>query len=269
MRLGVAAVAWLERAGLLGAWHVAQWLLPVAGTIACIVVDALANTWTVATAIVLGVLVGVAGYVTACERLASASQFRVLNEAMVGHLAVLLRGYCSYDESDATQRAVFEERVRQLQQHLLNHIVHVVADATGRPIEVFSSNWCVRSDGGKTFSARAYSKNMHDRQPGLRHHLIQSDRPGASKAFVDGLICLVEDRRDASMSKYFHGNEWYVSILSIPVVIAPAGSPEVVGVLNIDCNRPGVLSKDLWETCGYLAYLIGLCEAIANEGWRG
>jgi hypothetical protein len=115
---GVRVVLWIRRAGLEGIWHVVQVLIPGLLTLVCLWVDVSGNRWSIGLAIALVVLAVMIGYGFACERFVDTATFRsrlrVLNEGVVGHLSVLLRGYCEYDETKIEERAAFQERILAL-----------------------------------------------------------------------------------------------------------------------------------------------------------
>jgi hypothetical protein len=266
---------WMERSGIGWIWRWSQGVVPVLAALACIWVDVTPSASSIASAVALTVLAGVVGLAgSAAERFAIQERHRahqrISRADMVGHLSVLLRSYCEYDESKESERAEFKEKVRGLQEQFLRQVVQVASDSASEPLLNLSANWSIKVEPDM-FATKAYDKNSHTRPTGRHKYKIAKDVPGASKAFLTGCQSLVEDCRDHKVRHHFRADSWYVSIISIPVVIYPKDAQQVVGVVNIDCNRVGVLTKDtlspICEACGYLAYLIGLCEAIAHEGW--
>ena len=208
---------WLEQAGLGRDHPLAYFSAPVMVAVSWVwfVVDATAlSTIAIAAAVVFQ---AITSYLSGADTLARRdvhqevwSRIKTLNTDTMGHMAILLRYYRERFEADPGMDAVeFRVGMTHLQQHLLRHLVDVIAEHIGlseRKYEL-SANWAMpeRDERGQWFRPRVYDRNMPDRQPfPFRRYPIEGHAVGAAQAFLTGELAFVPDTAAPEAAEPLH-----------------------------------------------------------------
>lgn len=197
---------------------------------------------------------------------------RRLNENATGHLALLLERFANRHRQasgNRTSKDAYHQELRDFQQHFLSHAVNVICWSLG--IEpstgLISANWCLRGsdDHANQFRVELYDRNMASRRPRDDDwKSIETNRPGASSAFLTANVALVPDTRDTEVAGFFPTSAPYRSILSVPVDCRG----EVIGVVNVDSKEVNLLQIDHQFLVLQVAYLVGFCEVLRQEDDR-
>lgn len=192
-----------------------------------------------------------------------------LNIDATGHLALIIEEFSKRHRLPAGQRtnkAAYHQKLRELQQHLLSHMVNLIAtEIDEKPNGVLAANWTLRGtwQGKDAFRVEAYDRNRPDRKPRNDNwKLIEEDRPGASVAFLESKISLVKDTHSIEFAAFFEEKPNYRSILSIPVDCLG----KVIGVVNVDSTKIDLLKIEHGSLVLDIVYLVGLCEVLRQEG---
>ena len=162
--------------------------------------------------------------------------------------------------------------VRKLQMGFLRLAVEVVsARYDAEAGSELAASWVVPVDGAEpTFETVAHDQERENRSPGKRR-AIEASIPGASAAFLTGMIQVVDDTRAESVRSFFEDQPSYRTIVSIPAYVLNIRSGaiykdrEVTGVLNLDCTKAGVLDAKAAEYVTDFAYMLALSERLASE----
>lgn len=267
---------WLEQAGLGRDHPLAYFSAPIMVAVSWVwfVVDAnMLSTIAIAGAVVFQ---AVTSYLSGADTLARRdvhqevwNRIKTLNTDTMGHMAILLRYYRERFEADPGMDAVeFRVGMTHLQQHLLRHLVDVIAEHIGlseRKYEL-SANWAMpeRDERGQWFRPRVYDRNMPDRQPfPFRRYPIEGHAVGAAQAFLTGELAFVPDTAAPEAAEHFRANAPYRCTLAFPV----NSGDQVVGVVNVDARHPHQLTPDLEYLIRHIAYVIGLCESFKETAY--
>ncbi|MEO1320347.1 MAG: hypothetical protein AAFV30_07225, partial [Pseudomonadota bacterium] len=231
------------------------------------------SLWTLFVLIAALLFQALVTYVNAAQsealaelRRESWDEFANLTEGVAGHLSQVLRHYHGRYLADdlKTKPDVYKEKLRSLQQLLLDHVVQVLHRQLGdqAPQNSLSANWTTRGIGEHEheFHVITYNKNMTHRQPGGSWKQIAEGIPGASVSFLTGGVALVRDTNPADHEEHFSPDAPYRAILSIPVLCSEA----VIGVVNVDSTKIGLLETEQHLLIFDIVYLVGLCQFLSD-----
>jgi hypothetical protein len=266
---------WLEQAGLGRDHPLAYFSAPVLVGIAWVwfVVDGTVwSTIGIASAVLYQ---GLTSYLSGADTLARRdvhqevwNRIKTLNTDTMGHMAILLRYYRERFVAEPGMEPVeFRVGMTHLQQHLLRHLVDVIAEHLGLSEKYeLSANWALpeADDRGRWFRPRVYDRNMPDRQPfPFRRYPIDGNAPGAARAFLTGELAFVPDTAAPDAAEHFRPNAPYRCTLAFPV----NSGDQVVGVVNVDARHAHQLTPDLEYLIRHIAYVIGLCESFKETAY--
>lgn len=160
-----------------------------------------------------------------------------------------------------------------LQSALLQSAVDIVKDYLDldrRDLRI-AATWTVPTDDYTKWEVVAYDRNQRDRQPGSKRDIMEGI-PGASEAFLTGRNQYIEDSLDEKVAKWFPQHPPYRSIVSVPACIVNPSREiscrhdgralAIIGVLNVDCSAPNVLTSDIDRVVGDVAYLLAVSEHL-------